>query len=255
MERINLIYNREYRILICKVHQTALIPRSIELHLRSKHKYRGEQLHAALEEIQVIKPDLQLAESFEIVGSPIKAIPGVEVKKGIHCIIEEEHGVCDFQSVNKRLVERHQSRVHGVPDRRSKEWRREWSDREISKVILFQSIFPQPYYKPFPVWLEEEEEGGEVEEREEGEEEGSRAQVAPGVLDRLHADYKATQESIAEALGRIVDTPYKSQVPPWLSQLGISLYLSGLEKERIRQLKNYEHSKYFLYIKEGGANR
>ena len=52
MDAADLHYNAELQIIICIIHQSALIPHSIQAHLHNKHQIKGNTLKAALAEIQ-----------------------------------------------------------------------------------------------------------------------------------------------------------------------------------------------------------
>ena len=117
MKSINLIYNRDFRLLICIEHDYYVALKSLKYHLNSLHEVKDERLRATLIEINT----LQARDSRQALSSLNASIIS-------HLLIDLKYR-CDilackrsklFVSKSKRIVEKHLSKEHDVDYAKSK---------------------------------------------------------------------------------------------------------------------------------------
>jgi hypothetical protein len=80
----HVIYNPEYRVLICREHACGITPRGVELHFRVKHNSLPLETRQAIlkysRTLLLCEP-----ENIKVLEVPIDHINGLEIVDGYHC--------------------------------------------------------------------------------------------------------------------------------------------------------------------------
>jgi hypothetical protein len=248
MESADLYYDSHYGLIICFRHETGLIPTGIKLHLQRQHRLKGAALHAVLTDIESHTFILHHPVAVHPSPPPTPAVRGLAVEQGFQCQLPNCNDEKEALSRHKRTVEKHQARIHKVPNQRQRKGQRTWQSLQQSisspviKSVIIQSFFPQPFYRPFVVVPASSPPSGPPS--------GPPPRSPPSSLSRsplsrpsrsliqqkLRQDHSASQQAAQAALQSIPTDQYKSQVPPWLVQTGVGRYLAGLDKDLIYRL-------------------
>ena len=229
MEALNLLYIARYQVLICQDCGFALTASNYETHLRKLHRFKGEALHAALNEVQQLK--LQAPNAVPLLEDGHPPIRGLKSIQSFHCALPACNSEHDALSQHRRKVEKHQSRIHRVAKQRKSQ---KPTPQDI-EVVCVQSFFDikTTYYRPFIVSQQDPTSGSN------GIGLHAETQGSTQALDLLQSRYKASQQDWMQAFEELPDLEQsRSTTPPWLKETGIAEYLSrqSLGKGALRAL-------------------
>jgi len=117
MQKINLIYNINYQLIVCIEHNYCVLISSLEHHLRFKHELKGNRLHVALTKTNTlkIKKSKQAQASIDAF-----AIPHLAIEFEFRCEILACKLCTLFVNKNKRTIEKHLSKEYNVNHAKSK---------------------------------------------------------------------------------------------------------------------------------------
>lgn len=150
-----IIYHDHDRgLIICGECEFALVPNGIpsgiETHLRGKHFISDTPLREVLDYVQTIATPLCNPSNVGQFCQESIKIKGIKVTSGFACNIPKCTRKKGWLSKHERIVWKHLSKEHRIPDRRRQDgklYTRQHPDQILS--VKFQSIFNRPNYQPF----------------------------------------------------------------------------------------------------------
>ena len=232
MEAAGLRHLPGLKILVCIEHRRGVPPTGVINHLRDSHRLKGERLIAALQEVEVLRPQLIPPSQLADVPHHTIHVPEIESRPAFDCHLPNCNGERAALSQSRRTVEKHQAKVHGVNDGRRREGRtRPGSGRQFYDIaaVRIQSLLPRLYEKPFII--------KELVTAVPPLDSPTLPQApTPATLARFDADLEAATREDESLYDRVLKDPTTAQLPPWLTQTEISNHLSGMEKELIHRL-------------------
>lgn len=260
MERNNLTYNVEHKLLICIEHGFAVSSSSLEKHLRTYHKIKGESLQAVLIEIE----NLQILDPTTVVPpNNCSRIPHLPVSIGYRCT------ACSHLSKHKRTIEKHLSKEHNIGHAKFKTKPTE-SDIETVDV---QSLLPIPTYRPFvvqtPVLHAEHNSSTLISSNISSnspldsssnliQTENDTVILHAGIRDLRETYNNSRQHWQQEFEEFLSDELHVGHTPPWIRNLGINVWMQDLDvnKNDLWQLleetpkgKKYNHINFYFHAK------
>lgn len=247
MEAAGLRHLPGLQILVCIEHRRGVTPTGVSNHLRNSHRLKGERLSAALEELEVLRPQLLPPSQLADVPHHTLYVPEIESCPAFHCQLPNCNEERAALSVSRRTVEKHQAKVHGVNDERRRGGRTSHGSSgqyyDIAAVRI-QSLLPRPYEKPFII----KELVTAVPPLESPALPQAPTSATLATLACFDADIEAATKEDERLYDRVPREATVAQLPPWLTQTGISSHLGGMEKETIHQLAGPPSaSTYLLY--------
>lgn len=147
-------YLTQYRLLVCLEHRRGIPRCGVSNHLRKYHGTKGTELKAALLEVEQLQPLPLIATEHPTVAHGSLRIPEIEAVNAYHCVLERCNYEPELLSKDRRTVERHQARVHGVNHGRKLGGRtRQGTSTTYYKInsVLIQTLLPQPFKRWFIV--------------------------------------------------------------------------------------------------------
>jgi hypothetical protein len=239
MEPTNLIYNRDFRLLICIEHDYCVAPKSLRYHLNSLHGVKGERLRAALIEANTLQAR-DPRQALPPLNAP--AIPHLPIDLGYRCGILACKRGKPFVSKSKRTVEKHLSKEHDVGHAKGK------TKLTIDNIeeVRVQSFLSFPHYLAFvvqvPVDLPQPPPAPSASAGQP-----LRAKTPPHAnpeadeetsphagLDNLETQYLSSQQLWHKSHEHFLpdEDQYVKQTPPWIRSTGIRDWLQGLGVEK-----------------------
>ena len=227
MEAVGLQYNSTYRILICREHAVGVLPNGVETHLRNDHREKGDRLRAALSEISNHYSST-LCPITEIPLPPhgIERIPSLATTTAYYCKLSGCNEEKQSLSINRRIVEKHQSRVHASQIKGPDGARRLRNHYQIEQVSI-QSLLQKPYYRPFIV--------RQPHDSQDRSSEGFQA-VPQSHIDQLSHDYGLSRKAASSLYSSIPPSDASIHTAPWLQTTGIHRHVQGQDKDLIKAL-------------------
>ena len=154
MKAADFHYNAELQTIICIIHQSALIPHSIQAYLCNKHQVKENILKTALAEIQDLNITWRQSSVNDVLPFSSAMISHLAVILIYYCQLSGCNQNAQTFSKNFEIVQRHQKQIHRMMNHKFILFIRSGphssshsiSAAEVIKQMYMQSFFLQSHY-------------------------------------------------------------------------------------------------------------